>query len=120
MNTAASLHNQPTARQVPAGLLAGKVALVTGASRGIGAAAAAAFAQAGAGVVLAARDEHALGDLARGIRAAGGRALAVPTDVTDAGAIEVLVRRTLETFGRLDAAFNNAGEGHAPAPLADL
>jgi NAD(P)-dependent dehydrogenase (short-subunit alcohol dehydrogenase family) len=120
MNAAGSPQNQFTTRTLPAGLLAGKAALITGASRGIGAAAATAFAQAGAAVVLAARDERALDDLVRDIRTAGGRALAVPTDVTDASAVEALVRRTLETFGRLDAAFNNAGEGHAPTPLADL
>src|SRR6266516_2093091 len=69
----------------------GKVSLVAGASRGIGAATARAFAQAGAAVVLAARDAHALDAVAAEIRAAGGRALAVPTDVGDAAAVEHLV-----------------------------
>jgi len=101
-------------------LLENKVAIITGASRGIGAAAARAFAQAGANVVLAARTSRDLDDVARQITAAGGDALAIPTDVGDEAAAERLVRRTLDTFGRLDAAFNNAGEGHLPTPLADL
>ena len=63
------------------GLLAGKVAIITGASRGIGAAAARVFAREGAAVVLAARSEGAISALAREISEAGGRALAVPTDV---------------------------------------
>ena len=82
------------------GLLAGKVALITGASRGIGAATAVAFAQAGAAVVLAARDEQALAVVAREIRAAGGRALAVPTDVGDPAAVEHVVQRTLDAYSR--------------------
>src|SRR5205809_1309866 len=98
----------------------GKVALVAGASRGIGAATARAFAQAGAAVVLAARDARALDAVAAEIRAAGGRALAVPTDVGDAAAVEHLVSQTIETFGRLDAAFNNATDGPMPALLADI
>src|SRR5579859_4523884 len=102
------------------GLLANKVAIITGASRGIGAAAARAFARAGAAVVLAARDQHALVSIAEEIQAAGGFALAVPTDVGDPEAVARLVKRTLETYGHLDVAFNNAGEGHVPTPLADL
>ena len=100
--------------------LSGKVAVITGASRGIGAAAARAFAAAGAAVVLAARDEQTLAALAQEIDAAGGRALAVPTDVGDAAAVERLVTRALDAYGRLDAAFNNAGGGHMPTPLADI
>ena len=99
---------------------AGKVALVAGASRGIGAVTAQAFARAGAMVVLAARDAHALDAVAQSIRAAGGQAIAVPTDVGEAASVERLVSRTIDAFGRLDAAFNNATDGPAPAPLADI
>jgi len=101
-------------------LLEGKITIITGASRGIGAAAARAFAAAGATVVLAARSEDDLEAVAAQIRGAGGEALAIPTDVADPDAAERLVRQTVEAFGRLDAAFNNAGDGHMPAPLADL
>jgi NAD(P)-dependent dehydrogenase (short-subunit alcohol dehydrogenase family) len=101
-------------------LLGGKVAIVTGASRGIGAAAARAFAEAGAAVVLAARDGDALSAVAREIEGAGGRALAVTVDVGEPEDVERLVRKTLAQFGRLDAAFNNAGVTHRPAALAEI
>ncbi len=101
--------------------LAGKVALVTGASRGIGAVTARAFAEAGARVVLAARDDAALEAVAAGIRERGGEALVVSTDVGDPEQVAALVRAALARFGRLDAAFNNAaGGGHPPTPLADV
>src|SRR5262245_5785353 len=98
----------------------GKVALIAGASKGIGEVTAQAFARAGAAVVLAARDEKALTKVAEGIHAEGGRALAVRTDVGDAASMEHLVMRTIAEFGRLDAAFNNAADGPPPAPLADI
>ena len=101
-------------------LLAGKVLIVTGASRGIGAAAARLFARCGATVVAAARDEPALAAAAAEIGRAGGEATALATDVTDPDAVEWLVATTVERFGRLDGAFNNAGQGHLPTPLAEL
>jgi NAD(P)-dependent dehydrogenase (short-subunit alcohol dehydrogenase family) len=98
----------------------GRVALVAGASRGIGAATAEAFAAAGAAVVLGARDMAALESVAKRIEANGGRALAVRSDVADAGSSRELVEAAVTTFGRLDAAFNNATAGPLPAPLADI
>jgi NAD(P)-dependent dehydrogenase (short-subunit alcohol dehydrogenase family) len=99
----------------------GKVALVTGASRGIGAEVARAFSHAGAAVALAARDGDALERVAEEVRSGGARAIAVPTDVSDAGAVEQLVERVLSEYGRLDVACNNAaGGGHPPTPLADV
>src|SRR5437016_541978 len=100
--------------------LSGRVAIVTGASKGIGAATAEAFAAAGAAVVLGARDTAALESVAGGIRARGGQALAVGTDVTDAGSMRHVVDQALSAYGRLDAAFNNASAGPMPAPLADI
>ncbi len=102
------------------GILDGKVAIVTGASRGIGAVAGLALAKAGAKVVLAARDEEALNEVALQINREGGVAVSVPTDVTDPASVERLVDFAIERFQRLDAAFNNAGGGHMPTPLADL
>jgi NAD(P)-dependent dehydrogenase (short-subunit alcohol dehydrogenase family) len=99
---------------------AGKVALIAGASRGIGEVTARAFAEAGAAVVLAARNRQALDAIADHIRASGGQAKAVPCDVGDAPSVEELVHQVMSTFGRLDAAFNNATDGHLPAPLADI
>jgi len=101
-------------------LLPGRVALVAGASRGIGAATAEAFAAAGAAVVLGARDMHALESVAKRIESGGGRVIAVRTDVTDVDSMRNLVDQGLAAFGRLDAAFNNAAGGPMPAPLADI
>jgi NAD(P)-dependent dehydrogenase (short-subunit alcohol dehydrogenase family) len=101
-------------------LLAGKTAIVTGASRGIGAATARAFADAGAAVVLAAPSQPEIDALATEIAAAGGEAVAVATDVTDPAAVQRLVQRALDAYGRLDVAFNDAGQGHMPTPLAEL
>jgi NAD(P)-dependent dehydrogenase (short-subunit alcohol dehydrogenase family) len=98
----------------------GQVALVAGASKGIGAATAEAFAAAGAAVVLGARDLAALETVASNIEAKGGRALPVRTDVADADSMRGLVERAVATYGRLDAAFNNATDGPLPAPLADI
>ncbi len=98
----------------------GKVALVVGASRGIGAQTARAFARAGASVALAARTPAAIEEVAREIVWTGGRALAVAADVTDPASMQMLVSRVIDTFGRLDAAFNNATDGPMPAPLAEI
>ena len=98
----------------------GRVALVAGASKGIGAATAEAFAAAGAAVVLGARDLAALETVAGRIEAGGGRALPVRADVADVDSMRALVAQAMTTYGRLDAAFNNATDGPLPAPLADI
>jgi NAD(P)-dependent dehydrogenase (short-subunit alcohol dehydrogenase family) len=100
--------------------LRGRVALVAGASKGIGAATAEAFAAAGAAVVLGARDTKALQAVAERIEATGGRALAVGADVSDTESMRNLVDTAVAAYGRLDAAFNNATDGPMPAPLADI
>jgi NAD(P)-dependent dehydrogenase (short-subunit alcohol dehydrogenase family) len=71
-------------------------------------------------VVLGARDIAALKSVADGIEARGGRALAVGTDVTDAHSVHEFVQAAVATYGRLDAAFNNASAGPLPAPLAEI
>ena len=91
--------------------LKGKVAIVTGASSGIGEATAWALAGRGAAVVLAARAEEKLRFLEREISAAGGRALFAKTDVTDRDSVEAMVERATEEFGSLDILVNNAGLG---------
>src|SRR5215831_2825922 len=97
-----------------------QVALVVGASKGIGAVTAEAFAAAGASVVLAARDTQALEEVVRRIVSDGGEATAVGCDVTDAESMRNLVDQAVRRYGRLDAAFNNASGGPMPAPLAEL
>jgi NAD(P)-dependent dehydrogenase (short-subunit alcohol dehydrogenase family) len=89
--------------------LRGKVAIITGASSGIGRAAALLFAQEGAKVVAAARRKQELDALVTEIVAAGGRAVAVAADVKDASHAEKLVATARDQFGGLDIAFNNAG-----------
>jgi short-subunit dehydrogenase len=93
--------------------LAGLVALVTGASGGIGAATARELARQGASVVLAARRADVLDTLAQELEASGTEALAAPTDLTDAAQIEQLSERALERFGKIDILVNNAGIGTA-------
>lgn len=86
-----------------------RVAIVTGASRGIGKAIAVAYAAAGAKVVLASRKQEGLAEAAAEIQAAGGTALPVAAHVGDEQAVGALVERTLEAFGRVDIAVSNAG-----------
>jgi NAD(P)-dependent dehydrogenase (short-subunit alcohol dehydrogenase family) len=101
-------------------IFVGRVALVAGASKGIGAAVAEAFAASGAAVVLGARSLDALDAVARGIEERGGQAIAVRTDVADADSMRNLVECAMATYGRLDAAFNNATDGPRPGPLAEI
>jgi 3-oxoacyl-[acyl-carrier protein] reductase len=91
------------------GLLKDKVAVVTGASRGIGRAIALKLAASGARVVLSARSQSALDDLAAAIAAAGGEALAVPTDIARTEDVENLFETALARFGQVDILVNNAG-----------
>ncbi len=90
-------------------LLAGKIVFITGASRGIGAAAAQLFSAEGAAVVLAARNVDALDQLVTKIRTAGGTADAVSMDLADSDSIRAAVARVEQLHGRLDGAFNNGG-----------
>jgi NAD(P)-dependent dehydrogenase (short-subunit alcohol dehydrogenase family) len=90
--------------------MAGRVAIVTGASRGIGKGIALMFAEAGADVVVCSRNlDGTLESCAEAIRKLGRRSLAVPTDVTDPSAVEALVKKTVDEFGTLDVLVNNAG-----------
>ena len=94
-----------------------KVAVITGAGKGIGAGIARAFAEAGADVVLAARTESDLHQVAKDIIALGRRALVVPTDVLDFAQLQQLVDASMAEFGRIDIVVNNAG-GFPPKPVA--
>src|SRR5207302_4269085 len=87
--------------------LAGHVAIVTGASSGIGAATARELGRRGASVVLAARRANELELQARAVRAAGAEAMAIPTDMADASHVSALVERTIAEFGRIDVLVNN-------------
>ncbi|WP_053707746.1 glucose 1-dehydrogenase [Streptomyces sp. NRRL B-3648] len=98
-------------------LLAGKVVLITGASSGIGAAAAGVFCREGAAVVLAARREDRLAELTGQLRAKGAEAEYVVCDVTDPEDAARAVECAVSGFGRLDGAFNNAGVGGDRTPL---
>ncbi|KQP58081.1 SDR family oxidoreductase [Methylobacterium sp. Leaf108] len=98
----------------------GKIAFVTGATSGIGRATALAFAKAGAAVTVADVSEEGNLETARLIEEAGGRVLAVRCDVSEAGDVKAALDRTIQTFGRLDVAFNNAGIEQPMAPVAEI
>ena len=99
--------------------MAAKVALVTGAGSGIGRAVAGAFLRAGYTVALAGRRADALEQTSAQVTG-GGRALIIPTDVTDPSAVRGLFDRVVSEAGRLDVLFNNAGGGAPPVPLEEL
>jgi NAD(P)-dependent dehydrogenase (short-subunit alcohol dehydrogenase family) len=98
----------------------GRVVVVTGAGSGIGRACALGLLAAGYRVALAGRKAEALAATASEAGAAAGRALVVPTDVTDPAAVNALFARVGEAFGRVDVLFNNAGVNAPPVPLEDL
>jgi NAD(P)-dependent dehydrogenase (short-subunit alcohol dehydrogenase family) len=100
--------------------LTGRVAVVTGAGRGIGEGIARALADAGASVVLAARTAEEVECVTTSIREQGGRAIAVPSDVTDTFALGSLATAAVEEFGHLDIWVNNAGGAEVGKPLAEL
>ncbi|KQS06111.1 short-chain dehydrogenase [Curtobacterium sp. Leaf183] len=106
-----------TTTHTPIGLLSGKVLFITGASRGIGAAAARLFAREGAAVVLAARSTGALDAVVAAVRADGGTADAVVLDLADPDSIRGAVARVDDLHGRLDGAFNNGAAIQQPGPL---
>ncbi len=97
--------------------LSGRRVMITGASRGIGAEAARAFAQAGARVALTARSAEAVETIAREIRAGGGEALALPADVADRDAMAAATRQVVESWGGVDVLVANAGVIDPIAPL---
>lgn len=102
------------------GALSNKVAIVTGASSGIGRAAATLFAREGAAVVVSGRNEERLDELVAEIAAAGGRAVAVAGDVRDERVASGLVETAMRQFGGLDVAFNNAGATGVTGPTHEL
>jgi 7-alpha-hydroxysteroid dehydrogenase len=98
--------------------LDGKVAIVTGAGRGIGASIARTFAEAGADVVLTARTKEQLDEVAADVRALGREAIVIPADVNDNDVLQEIVARTVAELGRIDVVVNNAG-GTMPRPFLD-
>ena len=100
-------------------LFEGKVALVTGAGGGIGLAAARAFAEAGASVVVADSNAILLKEAANGLRSAGHEVLAITCDVRDRSRVKAMIEQAVETYGQIDAAFNNAGINCDGAPMLE-
>ncbi len=97
--------------------LFGQIAIITGASRGIGRAITMRLAEAGVTTVLAARSEQALQEVAQRVHTSGGTTLVVPTDVTEDQQLTALVDRTLTLYGRIDVLVNNAGGGTPRTPI---
>lgn len=102
------------------GQLGGKVALVTGASRGLGRAIAVAFGEAGASVAVTARTQPALDAVVMRLETTGVGALAIPADLAQEADIAPIVAQTLERFGRIDIVVNNAGIVHPRVDLVDF
>jgi 7-alpha-hydroxysteroid dehydrogenase len=115
--------NDPTKGQIDMNTqdfsLEGKVALITGSGRGIGAGIARAFARAGASIVLVARTQSELDAVAAEIREAGGRATTIATDITDIAGLPAVIDRAVAAFGGLDVLVNNAGGGFS-TPFVDV
>jgi NAD(P)-dependent dehydrogenase (short-subunit alcohol dehydrogenase family) len=97
--------------------LENKIALITGASSGIGRATAIAFASEGAKVVLASRNEEATRETLRMVQECGGEGIVVKTDVSKAEDVQKLIQQVMDSYGQLDCAFNNAG---VPGPIGPL
>jgi NAD(P)-dependent dehydrogenase (short-subunit alcohol dehydrogenase family) len=100
--------------------LQNKVAIITGGGKGIGRAISSAFASEGASVVMAARTRSSLEEAAEAIRAQGGNAKAIQTDITDERQIERMVRETIQAYGRIDILVNNSGIAGPTACVVDL
>lgn len=98
----------------------GKVALVTGAASGIGRASAIAFATEGARVAIIDRTEDALSQTADAVKATGAQVLVIACDISQPEQVEAAINRVVETYGRLDVAFNNAGVENKAAPVHEI
>src|SRR5215207_6406728 len=118
-STLRSLYDSPGGRMNPTYEFHDRVAVVTGAGSGMGLATAQAFAESGAAVVLADRNEQALRTATAELTSADRQALGVVCDVSDEAQVAALIERTVDTFGRLDFAFNNAGIQAPPTDAAD-
>ena len=102
------------------GTLDGKVAVITGASSGIGRATALAFAAEGAAVALGGRKQSALDEVTSAVEVQGGRALAQSMDVRDEGQVAALIDEAVSRFGRIDIMVNNAGVSHPGTIIEEM